>query len=131
MQIKRKESEPREPLQKRESTLEVLKRLKAEEGRSTEKREPFIIEKGDDGFPVVRTLPETNIIALLTKIEAMERQMKGGDNYLSMYYDMKNLEEKFLRMAEQIERHNFQVSADTKKKIMLRKEKIEGKRKKE
>jgi len=132
MQIKRKDLETKkEPGERRESTLDVLRRLKAQEGKSTEKRDPFIIEKGDDGFPVVKTLPETNIIALLTKIEAMERQMKTGENYLSMYYDMKNLEEKFIRMAEQIERHNFQVSAETKKRIMLRKERIEAKKKKE
>lgn len=129
MQIKRKDLGVEKPPERRESTLDVLRRLKLQEGKRFEKRDPFVLEKGDDGFPVVKTLPESNIIALLTKIEALERQMKGGDNYLSLYYDMKNLEEKFLRMAEQIERHNFQVSNDAKKRILLRKEKIEAKKK--
>ncbi|MFH1210637.1 MAG: hypothetical protein V1645_01855 [archaeon] len=129
MEIKRRDlGQAKEP-EKRESTIDVLRRLKAQEGKGTEKRDPFILEKGDDGFPTVKTLPESNIISLLSKIEALEREMKGGDNYLSLYYDMKNLEEKFVRMAEQIERHNFQVSADTKKRILLRKEKIEAKKK--
>lgn len=129
MEIKRKDLGTVKIPERRESTIDVLRRLKAQEGKSIEKRDLFIVEKGDDGFPTVKTLPESNIIALLTKIEALEREMKGGDNYLSLYYDMKNLEEKFLRMAEQIERHNFQVSQDTKKKILLRKEKIEAKKK--
>lgn len=131
MEIKRKDlGIKKAETPRRESTLEVLKRLKANEGRPVEKKDPFILEKGDDGFPIVKTLPESNVISLLTNIEAMERKMKDGENYLSLYYDMKNLEEKFLRMTEQIERHNFQISADTKKKIMLRKEKILAKTKK-
>jgi len=129
MQIKRKDLGIAKLPERRESTIDVLKRLKAQEGKTHEKRDPFILERGDDGFPVVKTLPESNIISLLTKIEALERQMKSGDNYLSLYYDMKNLEEKFLRMAEQIERHNFQVSAETKKRILQRKEKIDAKKK--
>lgn len=129
MQVKRKDWGIAKQPERRESTIDVLRRLKAQEGKKFEKRDPFVLEKGDDGFPVVKTLPESNIISLLTKIEALERQMKSGDNYLSLYYDMKNLEEKFLRMAEQIDRHNFQVSADTKKRIVLRKEKIEAKKK--
>ncbi len=129
MEIKRKDLGKKEDIPKRESTIDVLKRLKSQEGKSFERRDPFVLERGDDGFPAVKTLPESNIIALLTKIEALEREMKGGDNYLSLYYDMKNLEEKFLRMAEQIERHNFQVSQDAKKRIMLRKERIEAKSK--
>jgi hypothetical protein len=129
MEIKRKDLGAKEPVEKRESTIDVLRRLKAQEGKSLEKREPFVLEKGEDGFPTVKTLPESNIIALLTKIETLERQMKGGDNYLSLYYDMKNLEEKFLRLAEQIEKHNFQISQDTRKKILTRKEKIEAKKK--
>jgi hypothetical protein len=129
MEIKRKDLGAEKAPERRESTIDVLRRLKAQEGKSVEKRDPFILEKGDDGFPIVKTLPESNIISLLTKIEALERQMKSGDNYLSLYYDMKNLDEKFLRMAEQIERHNFQVSQDTKKRIILRKEKIEAKKK--
>lgn len=131
MEIKRKDLGVKTPpIEKRESTLEVLKRLKAQEGKQLEKRDPFILEKGEDDFPVVKTLPESNVVVLLTKIEALERQMKDSSNYLSLYYDMKNLEEKFLRMAEQIERHNFQISADTKKRIISRKEKIEAKTKK-
>jgi len=131
MEIKRKDlgKGPQVETLRRESTIDVLRRLKSQEGKSFEKKDPFILEKGDDGFPTVKTLPESNVITLLTKIEALERQMKDGENYLSLYYDMKNLEEKFLRMAEQIERHNFQVSGDIKKKIIARKEKIEAKKK--
>lgn len=129
MQIKKKELRSTQPIGERETTIDVLKRLKAQEGKKFEKRDPFVLEKGEDDFPVVRTLPETNIIVLLSKIEALERQMKEGDNYLSLYYDMKNLEEKFLRMAEQIERHNFQVSAETKKRIITRRDKIDSKKK--
>ncbi|MEM4245636.1 MAG: glycosyltransferase, partial [Candidatus Nanoarchaeia archaeon] len=76
MQIKRKDLGITKPPERRESTIDVLRRLKAQEGKTHEKRDPFILEKGDDGFPVVKTLPESNIISLLTKIEALERQMK-------------------------------------------------------
>lgn len=130
MEIKRKDFEVKNEPRKRESTLDVLNRLKSQESNNFEKREPFVLERGEDDFPVVKTIPEGNVITLLNKIEALEREMKGGDNYLSLYHDMKNLEEKFMRMAEQIERHNFQISQDTKKRIILRKDKIESKNKK-
>lgn len=130
MEIKRKDFEIKKDPRKRESTFDVLNRLKSQESRTFEKREPFVLEKGDDDFPTVKTIPEGNVVNLLNKIEALEREMKGGDNYLSLYHDLKNLEEKFMRMAEQIERHNFQISQDTKKRIILRKDKIESKNKK-
>lgn len=118
------------PEKKRESTFEVLKRMKAmEKVPPPEKKDPFILEQSDNEFLVVKTIPESNILKLLTKIEALEKKMEDSNNYLSFFYEMRSLEDKFFRMAEQIEKYDFQISPDAKKRVMSMKERIEARRK--
>ena len=54
--------------------------------------------------------------------------MKDTSNYLSLFYEMKELEEKFMKNIEFIEKQNIDIGPDIKKRIEFRKNIIEKKK---
>lgn len=127
------------PIEGREPTVEILKRLKEQEAKPRAKLETFSVEKRQDVIvdkPQQTTvfrerpenIPEHNIDMLMRDIESLERKMKDTSNYLSLFYEMKELEEKFMKNVEFIEKQNIQIGPDIKKRIEYRKGIIERKR---
>jgi polyhydroxyalkanoate synthesis regulator phasin len=122
----------------REPTSEILKRLKEQESKPRAKLESFSSGKKQDIIidrpqtMVFRerphNIPEHNIDILMRDIESLEKKMKDTSNYLSLFYEMKELEEKFMKNIEFIEKQNIDIGPDIKKRIEFRKNIIEKKK---
>jgi len=110
----------------RESTKEVLERLKSQEKKQT-------VAEIRDGVPYLNiapqkninaersTIPEYNAEQVLRQITNLERKMKeDSSNYLNLFYDLRKLEDKFLKAVDFIKANNIQVKADTLKEIESR-----------
>ncbi len=127
------------PVDGREPTVEILKRLKEQEAKPKAKLESFSFGKKQDIIvdkPEQTTvfrerpknIPEHNIDMLMRDIESLERKMKETSNYLSLFYEMKESEEKFMKNVEFLEKQNIQIGPDIKKRIEYRKGIIERKK---
>ncbi len=131
--------EKKEDEKKRESTLEVLRRLKSQESRPSAKleyygpRNPIVVDKYDNvkiEVPKPRNIPEQRITSAMNDIERLEKKMHDdSSNYLSLYYDLGKAEEKFLKEVDMIERQNLEISNELKAKIESKKKMIMSKAK--
>ena len=120
--------------EQREKTIDVLRRLKAQEEKPKPKLEsysnypikprPIIKEE-----PVqIINIPQRNIENLMHKIDELEKKMKSGSqSYFNLYYDLKNAEQNFMNEVERIKRQNFQIPETTMKRINERAVLIEKK----
>jgi len=120
------------PVEGREPTIEILKRLKEQEAKPRAKLETFSTGKKQDVIvdkPQQTTvyrerpqnIPEHNINMLMIDIETLERKMKDTSNYLALFYEMKELEDKFMKSLEFIEKQNIDIGSNIKKRIEYRK----------
>ncbi len=104
----------------REKTIEVLKRLKAQEEKPKPRLESFSNNKQmkkEEPVQIIN-IPQRNIENLMHKINEIERRMKTGSNsYFNSYYDLKNAEETFIKEVEKIKKYNFQIPEITMKRI--------------
>ncbi len=136
---------------KRESTLERLKRLKAQEGRPTirldvdspppedryfgsysyerkEKEQVNTIVQKEEQRQM--NLPEQKILNLLKELDSIEKKMHGeSGSYLSLYYELQEKEKKFLKEAESMEIQGFKIGDDLKRKIEQKKTQVYEKQK--
>ncbi len=129
--------EKKDDSKKRESTLDVLKRLKSQESRASAKleyfgpRNPVVVDKYDNvriEVPKPRNIPEQRITSAMNDIERLEKKMRDdSSNYLSLYYDLGKAEEKFLKEVDMIERQNLEISNELKAKIEAKKKQIMSK----
>lgn len=109
--------------EEREKTIDVLRRLKAQEGKPKPKLESFSTVSATKSVkreePVeIINIPQRNIENLMHKIEELEKRMKSGSNsYFNLYYDLKNAEQTFLREVERIKKQNFQIPDTTMRRI--------------
>ncbi|MEK6907245.1 MAG: hypothetical protein AABW45_01840 [Nanoarchaeota archaeon] len=120
--------------EQREKTIDVLRRLKAQEDKpkpnlesysfSTPKPKTFIKQE-----PVqIINIPQRNVENLMHKIEELERKMKSGSNsYFNLYYDLRNAEQNFMKEFERIKRSSFQIPETTTKRINERANMIQKK----
>jgi polyhydroxyalkanoate synthesis regulator phasin len=127
------------PVEGREPTSEILKRLKEQESRTKAKLESFSMGRKQDVIvdrapqttvfrEKPKNIPEHNIDMLMRDIEALERKMKDTSNYLALFYEMKELEEKFMKNVEFIEKQNIDIGPDIRKRVEYRKGIIERKK---
>jgi len=113
----------------RESTKEVLERLKSQEKKiSTSSIRvddiPYLDLDAKRSHGNV-TIPEYNIEQIMRQITAMERRMKeDSSNYLNLFYDLRKLEGKFLNAVDFISKNNIKVKPEILKEIKAREEVI-------
>lgn len=109
----------------RESTREVLDRLKAEEKRQSVNTSEIHYINMDPRKPVEsresQNIPEYNIEQILRQINALEKKMKEDtSNYLNLYHDLRKLEDKFLKAVEFAKVNNIQVKDNISREISAR-----------
>ena len=99
---------------KRETTLEVLKRLQSQnKAKYSVTENPPVIRSIKDilGFEeeprsklkAVKDSPNSEGILLLNKIKEIEKKLKNGSNYFDHYYDLRKSEDKLLRFCSSVE----------------------------
>ncbi len=116
----------------RSKVFEALMRLKA-----TEKKKPSAYASkryelnvdSENHLVELKTTYESSAENVLSKLDALERKMTGGDNYLSFYNEKKALEDKLLLTLDSIERDNARVPISLLKRLQLKKDSIEKVRK--
>lgn len=104
-----------EPIKKRESTLDVLKRLQAQNARSLPEiyKKPPVIVKVEDILdkdrlerlnpPKSRIIPTgkpAEGVIILNEIKDIERQLKSGKSYFDLYYDLRKKEDKLVNFYD-------------------------------
>ena len=113
----------------REKTVDVLRRLKAQESKPKAKLESYSFSNPKPKQEEFKSsnLPQRNIEALLHKIEEIERKMKTGNvSYFNLYYELKNAEQTFLREAEKALKQDFQIPKTTLDRVKSRVEIIKS-----
>jgi|SRR3989344_2178830 len=109
----------------RESTREVLDRLKSQEKRPSINTSEIHYINMDPRRPIESTesqnIPEYNIEQTLRQINALEKKMKEDtSNYLNLYHDLRKLEDKFLKAVEFAKVNNIQVKDNILREISAR-----------
>ena len=120
--------------EQREKTIDVLRRLKAQEDKPKPamesfsfSKQPVITKKQPEPVQIVN-IPQRNIENIMHKIEELEKRMKSGSqSYFDLYYDLKNAEQNFMREAERIKKSSFQIPDTTMRRINERVSSIERK----
>ena len=102
----------------RERTVDVLKRLKAQENKPLpESYQKKIVTKTPPPIEIIN-LPQRKIENALHKIEDLRKKMKtGSKSYFDLYYDLKNAEQDFLKEVNLIKEKNFQIPQTTMKRV--------------
>ncbi len=72
-----------------------------------------------------RTEQVQKIEQIMARIGEIERKMQKGENYFSLYYDLKKHATKFLELYSELEGQKISVDDLTYKKIMAMKERLE------
>lgn len=129
-------------IQERETTKEVLSRLKSEEKPVNASNNNNVNVGGvtylnfgmdrrelpkDQG---ISNISEHNIENILRQINSLEKHMKEStSNYLNLFYDLRKLEDKFIKAVEFAKANNIKVKDSIAKEITGREE-IMSRRKK-
>ncbi len=129
-------------IQERETTKEVLSRLKSEEKPINASNNNNVNVGGvtylnfgmdrkelpkDQG---ISNISEHNIENILRQINSLEKHMKEStSNYLNLFYDLRKLEDKFIKAVEFAKANNIKVKDSIAKEITGREE-IMSRRKK-
>ena len=101
----------------RERTIDVLKRLKAQESRPNP--EGYSYSKVIKQEPIkIVNIPQKNVEDAMKRVEEIKKKMKqGSQNYFSLYHDLKTAEDLFLKEANLIKSKNFQIPTTTMMRI--------------
>jgi|SRR3989344_3971879 len=123
---------------RRESSLEVLRRLQSQNARSipeSYKKPPVILKVEDiiDRDRVERVYPQkTKIVStgkqseafmVSNEIKEIEKQLKSGKSYFDLYYDLRKKEDKLVHIYETCENKDV-FSEDIAKKVKEIKRKL-------
>ena len=104
-------------MEERERTIDVLKRLKAQESKPLPEAYKKIEIRKEEPIKIVN-LPQRNIENLMQKIEEIRKKMKSGNQgYFNLYYDLKNAEQEFLKEANLVREKKFQIPGITMKRV--------------
>src|SRR3989344_6660631 len=106
----------------RETTKEILTRLKSQEKAQPATRDiPYLNVNHDARPKEASTIPEYNIENILRQINALEKKMQEDTrNYLNLFYDLRKLEDKFSKAVEFIKVNNIHVKDNIAKEIGTR-----------
>jgi len=101
----------------RERTIDVLKRLKAQESKPNP--EGYNYPKAIKQEPIkIVNIPQKNVEDAMKRVEEIKKKMKqGSQNYFSLYHDLKTAEDLFLKEANLIKSKNFQIPTTTMMRI--------------
>ena len=99
----------------REPVIEVLKRLKAQEDKPV----PVDYKKETKKEEVkIVNIPQRNIENIMHKIEDLRKKMKNGSGkYFDFYYELKDIEQQFLKEASIIKEKNFRIPETTMMRV--------------
>jgi|SRR3989344_2004047 len=104
-----------QPIKRRESSLDVLKRLQSQNARSLPEiyKKPPVIVRVDDIVDrdrierfapqktrIVTTGKQSEAVMMLNEIKDIEKQLKSGKSYFDFYYDLRKKEDKLLHLYE-------------------------------
>ena len=103
----------------REKTIDVLRRLKAQENKPTPE---IYVKTAKKEEPVkIVNLPQRKIEDLMHKVEEIRKKMKtgntGSSGYFNLYYDLKNAEQNFVKEGLILKGKNFQIPETTMKRV--------------
>lgn len=118
--------------QQQSKSYEALMRLK---GTEKHKIDGYAVKKfelkidSENHLVELKTTYESTAESVLSKLDAMERKMTGGENYLTLYNEKKALEDKLLSTLSLIEKDSARVSASLLKRLQQKREAIERVRK--
>ncbi len=114
----------------RESTKELLTRLKAQENSVPAKTVQYLNIKQEAKPKEASTIPEYNVENILRQINALEKKMQEDtQNYLNLFYDLRKLEDRLLKAVEFIKTNNINVKdsiareLDARERIIARRAK--------
>ena len=123
---------------KRESTLEVLRRLQSQNTRpllEIYKKPPIILRVEDildrdrlerinpQKSRIVSTGKSSEAIIILNEIKDVEKQLKSGKSYFDAYYDLRKKEDKLINFYENSENKDS-FSEEVIKKVKEIKKKL-------
>ena len=125
----------------RSSTAEVLQKLKSQEDKPVAKLESFTSLEAQQKKKTItssgiapvssvakpRNPTETEIENVMNEMDRLDHKMKKGDSYLNLYYDMKRMEEKFLKLLSEVEHGNAEISDPILRRINAKKKFIKNK----
>lgn len=102
-------------IKKRESTLEVLKRLQSQNARSLPEiyKKPPVIVRVDDIIDrdrieraapqkakIITTGKQSEAVMMINEIKDIEKKLKSGNSYFDFYYDLRKKEDKLVHLYE-------------------------------
>lgn len=111
---------------------EALMRLKATEKHKVDSNavKKFELRVDSENHLVeLKTTYESTAESLLSKLDALERKMSGGDNYLTLYNEKKALEDKLLSTLSLIEKDSTRVPLSLLKRLQQKRDAIERSKK--
>ena len=122
----------------RSSTAEILQKLKSQEDKPIAKLESFTsleaqqkkkvsINNPVSSAAIPKNSTETEIENIMNEMDRLDHKVRHGDSYLNLYYDMKRMEEKFLKTVEEIERSNVDISDPVLRRINAKKKFLKNK----
>lgn len=105
----------------RETTKELLTRLKSQETVPPSSNIQYLNIKQEAKPKEASTIPEYNIENILRQINSLEKKMQEDTrNYLNLFYDLRKLEDKFSKAVEFIKVNNIHVKDNVAKEISTR-----------
>ena len=125
-------------VKKRESSLEVLKRLQSQNVKSLPeiyKKQPIIVKVEDivdrDRFErlstpkakMVITGKQSEAAMIMNEIKDVEKQLKSGKSYFDLYYDLRKKEDKLVHLYETCDNKDV-FSEDVTKRVKEIKKKL-------
>jgi len=123
--------EEEQQVKRRESSLEVLRRLQAQNARSIPeiyKKPPVILRVEDiidrdrverfnpSKTKIVSTGKQSEAVMISNEIKDIEKQLKSGKSYFDSYYDLRKKEDKLVHIYETCENKDV-FSEDITKRV--------------
>lgn|SRR3989338_2903200 len=114
--------------QQQSKSYEALMRLK---GTEKHKIDGYAVKKfelsvdSDNHLVELKTTYESTAESVLSKLDALERKMSGGDNYLTLYNERKALQDKLLSTLALIEKDSTRVPVSLLKRLQQKRESIQ------
>lgn len=124
---------------KRESTIDVLRRLSKQPPREPSKKySAYDIDKlFDDGESFqqveekkqpaasIRVMELQKLEQIIARMQELERRMQKGDNYFNLYYEMQKLNSNFLDLLKDIESKKIILDEPIQRKVSRIKENLD------
>ncbi len=123
---------------KRESTIDVLRRLSKQPPREPPKKysaydinklfddeESFQqVEEKKQPAASIRVMELQKLEQIIARMQELERRMQKGDNYFNLYYEMQKLNSSFLNLLKDIENKKIILDEPMQRKVSRIKENL-------